>query len=356
MKSTKQQQPQERRQRRKQKFDLLRRMRRDPALSPSAFRVADALLMVFHNLQTGQCNPSIAAICREVGLRRTATVDAIAKLSASGWVTIESSKGGSARNTNRYKFDLEKTSPSAKTDKPSAKTSQPIDDAEETAGAPETPKMQDEAPPSTVAHCEDGHFTEIIEDNEDVEVSSADERPPESRRGRNPYTGCRNPGHEPLKNPPPLSEEEGGKEESIAPRACGAALEMEEEELAFQQLCQLWQVREQFWPEVDKVKAREAFSAVCADYGEHILAECGVDTGYYLLARAQVWIDAFVATHPNGDGPRFLKKLEVWLGAPDDKGKAAPWWRLEPTPKVSGGRAGKPDLLKTSINGARRAS
>jgi hypothetical protein len=344
MKSTKQhkpQQQQERQRRRKQKFDLLRRMRRDPALSPSAFRVADALLMEFHNLRTGQCNPSIAAICREVGLGRTATVDAIAKLKAGDWVTIESTKGGSYRSTNRYKFDLEKTSPSARTGKPSAKTNQPIDDAEEAAEAPETHKMGDEALPSEGAKYEDGHFTEIIEDNEDVEVSSTDERQPESRRGRNPDTGCRNPGHEPLKNPPPPSEEEeGGKEDPIAARARGAPQKQEEYELAFQQLCQLWQVRAQFWPEVDKVKAREAFSAVCAEYGDQIHAEYGVDTGYYVLARAEKWIAEI-------NSPQFLKKLEVWL--------SEGWWRRDPPQRV-GGRGRKPDLLMTAMNGARRAS
>jgi hypothetical protein len=349
MKSTKQdkqQQQQDRQRRRKQKFDLLRRMRRDPALSPSAFRVAAALLMEFHNLWTGQCNPSIAAISREVGLGRTATVDAIEKLKASGWVTIESTKGGSSRNTNRYKFDLEKTSPCAKTGKLSAE-------------APETHKMGDEAPPSEGANYEDGHFTEIIEDNEDVEVSSADERQPESRRGRNPDTGCRNPGHEPLKNPPPPSEEEeGGREDPTAARACGAPLKKEEYELAFQQLCQLWSAREVFWPAVDEAKAREAFMAVCAGYGEHILAQHGMDVCHYLVNRAQAWISEFIAAHPEGDGAKYLKRLDVWLGAPDAKGDAAPWWSKEPTPRPmagAGGRVRKPDLMKVAMHGGRRA-
>jgi hypothetical protein len=137
----------------------------------------------------------------------------------------------------------------------------------------------------------------------------------------------------------------------VAPRAFGAPPLAEDDELAFRQLCQ-WP-RYQYWPDFDEVKARQAFAAVCAEHGEQIRVQTGLGVGAYLLDRARVWVEAFAVAHPNGDGARYLKKLEVWLGAPGDDGKAAPWWRLAPTPQVrAGGRGRKPDLLQTTLRGA----
>jgi hypothetical protein len=161
--------------------------------------------------------------------------------------------------------------------------------------------------------------------------------------------------HEPLLN---LSEEEEGrKEAAIAARGFAAPLEREEEELALQQLCQLWQIRDEFWPDIDMAKAREAFAAIGNEYGDQIRRENpGVSFGYYMLARAQVWIDAFLTAHPDGDGAKYLKKLEVWLGAPDGKNNAVLWWQKAPTPRDNRPRGRKPDLLAIAVAGARRAS
>ena len=85
------------------------------------------------------------------------------------------------------------------------------------------------------------------------------------------------------------------------------------QEQSFQQLCLLWRIRDQFWPDIDEPAARQAFTLAWAEYGEAILAQHNVYPGDYIMARAKVWIAGV-------DSPQFLKKLEVWLGAPDAKG------------------------------------
>jgi hypothetical protein len=81
------------------------------------------------------------------------------------------------------------------------------------------------------------------------------------------------------------------------------------QEQSFQQLCLLWRIRDQFWPDIDEPAARQAFTLAWAEYGEAILAQHNVYPGDYIMARAKVWIAGV-------DSPQFLKKLEVWLGAP----------------------------------------
>jgi hypothetical protein len=305
-----------------------------------------ALADDFYNLDTEQCNAGFTSLGHAVGRKRRSTISAIDEAKEAGWITVSSIGGGSKRSTNRYALVWEKVASSAAPEKPfsesknpSAEAEQPTDNVEETVEAPEAAQTQ---PPSF----QEGEYTEIVEENEKEGCSTLHQCTETS-------VGVQYPAHEPNLN---LEEvKEGGRDQPSA--ACGFAAPLKrEEELAFQQLCQLWQVRDQYWPDIDMAKAREAFAAVSAEYGNEIRGQHGVDVGYYLLARARVWIDAFVAAHPDGDGPKYLKKLEVWLGAPDGKNNVTPWWQKVPTPNARGSRGRKPDLLAVAINGRRHAA
>jgi hypothetical protein len=198
------------------------------------------------------------------------------------------------------------------------------------------PKGENRGVPTSAPR--DNKNTEIIEEVED-EGDRAQHRCPIRPVLQTVVTGA-------VDSTRTLSEPQRGEEEDAALAARGFAAPLaSEEEMAFQQLCRLWQVREQFWPAVDEVKAREAFAAVYAEHGDQIH---GVDTGYYLVEQAKTWI-------AEGDGPRFMKKLEVWLGAKPDKGEAVPWWSKHPTPRTDGRRR-QPDLMKTALDGADRAA
>ena len=283
--------------------------RADITLSHAAVRVFDSLIWDFRNNRDGRCNPSYDTISDASGVGRTGVALAIKELAAAGWISIETTKGGSSRCTNRYTINFGKTA---------AKVRQQSEWGKRRAGVGASPIRQDQSElvRTSALATED----ELVRDSY---RASADVRTRTS--------------------PEPLGE--GEREEAAAAARGFAAPLAEEEEVAFQQLCQ-WP-RYQFWDDFDEVKARAAFMAVREEHGEQIRAQHG-DVGGYILNRAQVWVDAFNAAHPNGDGPRYLKKLEVWLGAPDDKGQSAAWWRLAPTPKTSGGRR-KPDLLKTAM-------
>jgi hypothetical protein len=80
------------------KYAFLWRLMADTILSASAKVVAATLLLKFHNAKTGQCNPSFAAIAKAIGRRRRAIFPAIAELRDSGWITVESTGGGSSSN------------------------------------------------------------------------------------------------------------------------------------------------------------------------------------------------------------------------------------------------------------------
>lgn len=95
----------------------------DTALSASAKCVAGTLLLKFHNTKTGQCNPSFAAIAKATGRSRRAIFPAITELRDGGWITVESTKGGSSTNTNRFKFNFE---PVSSTTPPPVKPASPV--------------------------------------------------------------------------------------------------------------------------------------------------------------------------------------------------------------------------------------
>ena len=89
-----------------QKYAFLWRLMADTALSPSAKVVATTLLLKFHNTKTGQCNPSIGALTKTTGLSRRTIFYAITELRDGGWITVESTGGGSPTHTNQYSFDF----------------------------------------------------------------------------------------------------------------------------------------------------------------------------------------------------------------------------------------------------------
>jgi Helix-turn-helix domain len=285
--------------------------RADITLSHAAVRVFDSLIWNFRNNRDGRCNPSYDTISDASGVGRRSVIPAIRELEAAGWINVETTRGGSSRCTNRYTIHFGKTAAEVR---------------QQSEWGKKRATSQDQS--ELVHTCALATETELVQDSY---RASADV--------------CTRTSPEPL-------EKERGRESPNA--ACGfaAPLKKQEEELAFQHLFQNWP-RYRVWPDRDETKARAAFAAVEANHGDEIRAQ-GLSVGHYLLNRARVWIAAFEAAHPNGDGPRYLKKLEVWLGAPDDKGKASPWWSLVPTPKVSGGRSAKPDFLNLGLG--RRAS
>jgi hypothetical protein len=286
--------------------------RADITLSHAAVRVFDSLIWDFRNNRDGRCNPSYDTISDASGVGRRSVIPAIKELEAAGWISVETTRGGSSRCTNRYTINFSKTA---------AKVRQQSEWGKKRAGVGAPPTSQDRS--ELVQTCALATEAELVQDSYRASADVCTQTPSE-----------------------PLGEE-GGREKPSA--ACGFAAPLrKEEEEEFGQLCQGWP-RYRHWPDFDEAKAREAFAAVCAEYGDRIRAQ-GVSVGRYLLVRAKVWIDAFEAAHPDGDGARFLKKLEVWLGAPDAKGNAAPWWSLVPTFKVSGtGRSRKPDMLAVAL-------
>jgi hypothetical protein len=317
-----------RKQRAKRKFAFLKELRRDATLQPSAKMVVWSLAEDFYNLDDERCNPSFTSLARAVGRRQRSVIDAIGIAKTQGWIEVSSIGGGSKRSTNRYMIVWDKRAEVAPA-QAAEKTNQPNDDVEETAS-----EATENSQPS-----------EIIDEDE-IDVCSP-------RHGCSPlHEGMQSSAYEPTPN---LKGEEEEEDAAVAARGFAAPPLAEEDEMAFQHLCQ-WP-RYQYWPDFDEVKAREAFAAVCAEHGEQIRAQSGLGAGAYLVDRAKVWVDAFAVAHPNGDGGRYLKKLEVWLGAPDANGKASPWWSLAPTPKANdGGRGRKPDLMKTTLRGAAVAS
>jgi hypothetical protein len=91
-----------------QKYNFLWRLMADETLSPAAKVVGAALLLKFHNLKTGRCNPSYAAIGASVGRRRRIIFQTVAELRNTGWLAVQSTKGGSPGNTSQFDFDFER--------------------------------------------------------------------------------------------------------------------------------------------------------------------------------------------------------------------------------------------------------
>jgi hypothetical protein len=88
------------------KFKFLYRVHADTRLSSSVKCAITMLVLHFHNKRTGQCNPGLDAIAKAIGRKPRVTAKIIAELKQSGWVDVGTSKGGSHRNTNRYRFDF----------------------------------------------------------------------------------------------------------------------------------------------------------------------------------------------------------------------------------------------------------
>ena len=221
------------------KFGFLEAAIADPDLSAAAKVVLVVLLLKFRNSKTGRCNPGTATIAKAVGRSRRAVVDTVAELRESGWLKTISTRGGSARNTNKFVFDLKQREPVSST-------------APVSSTVPVQKKVQ-----TSVVHC-----PRILEE-------------------------------------PPAPKGAGGVcviLPSSAAAPCGAALEEKEENGAalagdFESLCLIWRKPHG----INKAAAWKTFQAVCSEHpAEQILASAG----------------RWVAATP----PRYLKKLEEWLG------------------------------------------
>jgi hypothetical protein len=312
-----------RKQRAKRKFAFLKELRQDTTLQPSAKMVVWSLAEDFYNLDDERCNPSFASLARAVGRRQRSVIDAIGEAKAGGWIEVSSIGGGSKRSTNRYTIVWDKRT-DVTPEQAAEETNKPIDDIEETVSA---------ATENSVA-------SEIIDENE-IDVCSP-------LHGCSPlHEGMQSSAYEPTPN---LKGEEEEEDAAVAARGFAAPPLAEEDEMAFQQLWEMWQPRERFYPRGDLAKSREAFATICTEHGEEIRNTYGMEPRDLILARAKFWLDGI-------EGPKFLKTLEAWLGgAPDSQGRTDHFWLREPTAPARGRRGSKPDLLKVALRDAARAA
>ena len=312
-----------RKQRAKRKFAFLKELRRDTALQPSAKMVVWSLAEDFYNLDDERCNPSFASLAKAVGRRRRSVIDAIGEAKAGGWIEVSSIGGGSKRSTNRYTIVWDKRADVAP-GQAGEKTNQPIDYVEE---------AMSEA-------TENSQSTEMIHVNE-IEVCSP-------LHGCSPlHEGMQSSAYEPTPN---LKDEEEEEDAAVAARGFAAPPLAGEDEVAFQQLWEMWEPRERFYPRGDLARSREAFAAICTEHGEEIRTTYGMEPRDFILARAKFWLDGI-------ESPKFLKTVEAWLGgAPDSQGRTDHFWLREPTAPTRGRRGSKPDLLKVALRGAARAA
>jgi hypothetical protein len=291
--------------RRNQKRALLDRMRSDAGLSSSAYRVADALLNKFFNNGSDRCNPSGASIAKAAGLSRRWVVVGIAELNVGGWINVESIGGGSKASTNRYSFDWERTETRKSSEETSDKTDQPADDINKKAKTSNSPYTEGIAEASP-------EETEIIKEN-GLRCEQSSHLPSEPQGVNDSSPGVNTYAHEPERTDAASRLGEGS---AIAPRGFAAALE-EESAAKFEALRAIWMARPYG---VNRTAALKAYQQVCADHGDEIYADHGVDIRDYLLTKAGAWIAKREA--------QYLPALEkwladyAWLNDPPDKGTA----------------------------------
>lgn len=66
------------------------------------------MLADFHNGESGQCNPSISAICEKTGASRSTVKRALENLSQQGYIVIKSRAGFRGPLSNQYNFQFSK--------------------------------------------------------------------------------------------------------------------------------------------------------------------------------------------------------------------------------------------------------
>jgi hypothetical protein len=108
------------------KMKLLTTLMADGKLSAAAKVVAVPLLVTFHNNETGRCNPSYASLAEATGRCRRAVIDAVHELAKAGWITIESTGGGSSKCTNKIAFDFERVKEAAPVEAEGVKDTAPV--------------------------------------------------------------------------------------------------------------------------------------------------------------------------------------------------------------------------------------
>ena len=85
---------------------FLWRLMADTDLSATAKCVAATLLLKFHNAKSSEVQSRRCLHRQAAGLARRTVFYAIVELKDAGWITVESTKGGSASHTNQYGFDF----------------------------------------------------------------------------------------------------------------------------------------------------------------------------------------------------------------------------------------------------------
>lgn len=86
------------------KAELAKRMCRDERLSDAQCRVGMALLFMFHNTLTGQCNPSYRQLAQASNTSRATALRAVGILEICGVLKIDRTDGG-RNQRNGYQFE-----------------------------------------------------------------------------------------------------------------------------------------------------------------------------------------------------------------------------------------------------------
>jgi hypothetical protein len=351
-----------RKRRAERRFAFLKQLRRDTTLSSSAKMVVWSLADDSYNLETERCDPGFAKIAKNVGRSLRPTKKAIKEAKDAGWITFTSTRGGSEDCSNRYTpvwskkavtkpgvgapyqstadvaqrvaaYDAANPDMSTRVVAEALGVSRmSVQRARKSAvppGKTGCPKGENQGVPTSALR--DTKNAEIIEEVEDKGCRTQ-HRCPIQPVLQTVVTGA-------VDSTRTLSEPQRGEEEEAALAARGFAAPLAlEEEMAFQQLCEMWSVRDQWHKEVDVAKAREAVAVVSAKYGDQIRAEHGVDFFPYLLGQAQLWITKI-------NSAQYLPRLEAWLGvAPGFHDEIVDWWIKLPR-DMGGGRRRKRSLL-----------
>lgn len=120
----------------KDRWEWLRRVRRDATLRPSTRLVAQALATGYANAETAECRPGHAALAEDCGCSVRAVERAMLELAAAGW--IERLAGNAPGRRAAIRFNLPEHPPKRADEHPPKR-------ADETAEHP--PKWADEHPP-----------------------------------------------------------------------------------------------------------------------------------------------------------------------------------------------------------------
>src|ERR1700721_2750191 len=104
--------------RRLRRFAFLKQLRLDANLSAAAKMVVWSLADDSYNVESERCNPGFTTIATNIGRARSSFAVSLNEAKDAGWITVESIKGGSKRNTNNYTLVWDKVASTEKAAKP----------------------------------------------------------------------------------------------------------------------------------------------------------------------------------------------------------------------------------------------